>query len=156
MCVYVWERPLKPLKGLESWINTIAFVSLLADETVSSFETENMQSDSESQRDTERQRRSRRAVFHFCGCRHVKATSGFCILSQELTVQLTGQVCVSLQFIPVRPACVCVGVEGCVCVCVGWVLRTRPLNVPFTLHLCISPLFRISFFPSSYKWLFRY
>lgn len=35
-------------------------MSLLADETVSSFETENMQSDSESQRDTERQRRSRR------------------------------------------------------------------------------------------------
>lgn len=106
-------------------------MSLLADETVSSFETENMQSDSESQRDTERQRRSRRgeitrikvcvsvcvwAVFHFCGCRHVKATSGFCILSQELTVQLTGQVCVPLPFIPVRPACMCVGVEGCVCV----------------------------------------
>ena len=56
MCACMCVRPLKPPKGLESWINTIAFVSLLADETVSSFETENMQSDNESQRDREEER----------------------------------------------------------------------------------------------------
>lgn len=115
VCACMCVRPLKPLKGLESWINTIAFVSLLADETVSSFETENMQSDNESQRDGEEESGRNNvcvcvsvwAVFHFCRCRHVRATSGFCILSRELTVQLTGQLCVPLPFI-LDSVCVCV------------------------------------------------
>lgn len=49
--VCLCARPLKPLKGFESQINTIAFVSVLAGETVSCIEIENMQSDNESQRD---------------------------------------------------------------------------------------------------------
>lgn len=51
VCVCLCARPLKPLKSLESQINTIAFVSLLAEETVSCIEIENTQSDNESQRD---------------------------------------------------------------------------------------------------------
>lgn len=49
-------------------------------------------------RGTERKQEERDDVcVRACGlcfaCRHVRATSGFCILSQELTVQLTEQVC---------------------------------------------------------------
>lgn len=59
-----------------------------------------------------------RAAFHFCGCRHVRATSWFCILSRELTVQLTGQVSVPLLFVLSRfllcaPHCTCQDLRMC-------------------------------------------
>lgn len=63
MCLCVWLDS----KGSESSINTIAFVSLLADGTVSSFATENMQSDSESQRDTEMERKQK-GRDNLCAC----------------------------------------------------------------------------------------
>lgn len=72
------------------------------------------------------------AVFHFCGCRHVKATSGFCILSRELTVQLTGQVCVPLPFILGRFLRVCCNVHVKTFACV-WLLSSLCLSssLPF-------------------------